>query len=312
MRKTILLTMFMSTVCAVIAQKDMDKEAIKAMCGCHSVKFDYAETFSSDTTYELYDQYHASAPAEWIFVDEETEDKIVIQHILVINDTIIIKHWRQDWIYQNQDLFRFTGERNWKHVQLSTSEIIGQWTQSVYQVDDSPRYQGTATWVHVDGKHFWENTTDAPLPRREYTKRSDYNIMQRTNKHILTDNGWMHEQDNLKIARDIENETIIVAEKGWNAYTKIDDSRCEAGKKWWEENKVYWRLVRAEWDKLFAQKQDIYIEKKIDNKMMWQVLFELGTEMEQKSISKPEKVSKEIAAIIDSFLELTAETDSVE
>ena len=29
----------------------------------------------------------------------------------------------------------------------------------IFQVDDSPRYEGTASWVHVDGKSYWENTT---------------------------------------------------------------------------------------------------------------------------------------------------------
>jgi ComF family protein len=215
---------------SVYAQSGEDQKAIKEMCGCYSVTFDYAETFSQDTNYKLHDQYHASASAEWIFVDEETDDKIVIQHLLVINDTMIIKHWRQDWLFQNQDFFWFDGDRRWKYDQLSANGVSGQWTQKVYQVDDSPRYEGSASWVHVDGKRYWENTTDAPLPRREFSKRSDYNVMQRTNKHILTDYGWLHEQDNLKIERDGSKDQVIVAEKGLNAYTKIDNAKCEAGR----------------------------------------------------------------------------------
>ena len=48
-------------------------------------------------------------------------------------------------------------------------DVKKQWTQKVYQVDDSPRYSGSATWVHVDGKRYWQNKTGAPLPRREYS-----------------------------------------------------------------------------------------------------------------------------------------------
>ena len=97
----------------------------------------------------------------------------------------IVKHWRQDWLFQNTDFYSYNGDNQWKYVTKSKDEVKGQWTQKVYQVDDSPRYEGSATWVHVDGKSYWENTTDAPLPRREYTKRSDYNITVRGNRHEI-------------------------------------------------------------------------------------------------------------------------------
>ncbi len=311
--KTIMLAVTRAFFCVKgLAQSEQDRKAIRDMCGCYSIKFDYAETFSQDTAYELHDQYHAETPAEWVFVDAETKGKIVIQHLLVINDTIIIKHWRQDWLYQNQDLYWFKGDLKWKYDQYSNDDVVGQWTQKVYQVDDSPRYQGSASWVHVDRKYFWENTTDAPLPRREYSKRSDYNIMQRTNRLILTDDGWLHDQDNLNIFRENGFDKIIVAEKGLNVCTKLDDSKCSGGQTWWEENKTYWRLVRAEWDEVFAQHQDIAITKKMDNKMLWQALFVCGAESQKKSLTKPKKVSKEIAAIIESFVTVTPLKGSLE
>jgi len=40
------------------------------------------------------------------------------------------------------------------------------------------------------------------LPRREYSKRSDYNVMMRGNHVEITDEGWLHEQDNEKVIRD--------------------------------------------------------------------------------------------------------------
>jgi hypothetical protein len=69
------------------------------------------------------------------------------------------------------------------------------------QVDDSPRYESIGTWVHVDGRHEWQSKTDSPLPRREFTKRSDYNVLRRGNRIYLTPQGWMFEQDNKKIVR---------------------------------------------------------------------------------------------------------------
>ena len=195
----LLLALSLIALGAFAQKKEMDREAIKAMCGCFEIKFDYAETFAADTAYEFHDPYHAEAGSELALLVEDSEDKIVIQHLLVINDSMIIKHWRQDWIFENQEFYMYNGNNSWNYKIKSKGKVKNQWTQKVYQVDDSPRYEGSATWVHVDGQHYWTSATDAPLPRREYSKRSDYNVMNRTNKHLVTDYGWLHEQDNLKL-----------------------------------------------------------------------------------------------------------------
>lgn len=297
------LISFSLLFCSVVlfaqnSNKEKDIEAIKAMTGCYRVTFDYAETFAADTNYQKKDNYHAAAPAEYVFVAEETDDKIVLQHILVMNDTTIIKHWRQDWIYENQDLFAFDKNKAWSYVELDANEVDGEWTQKVYQVDDGPRYEGTAPWVHVDGKHYWESVTDAPLPRREFSKRSDYNVMERTNRHEITNYGWMHEQDNKKIIRQASQDELLVEEKGYNRYIKIDEEQCDAGKDWWEKNGDYWAIVRSEWDKLFAQKEDINFKSSVDGKKMWEQLFALN-----KEAGKPnKKTAKEVREIINAYL----------
>jgi hypothetical protein len=118
-------------------------------------------TNAPDTAYEFHKR-HKSGGLEWVFVDEESKDKLVLQHLLVIDDSTIIKHWRQDWIYQNTDIYKYIKDLNWKFVKVPKEQVKGQWTQKVFQVDDSPRYQGAATWIHVDGKHYWESQADAP------------------------------------------------------------------------------------------------------------------------------------------------------
>ncbi|MFB0938546.1 MAG: hypothetical protein QMB29_06395, partial [Urechidicola sp.] len=184
------------------SKKEQDQKAIKDMCGCYEIKFKYTETFSPDIAYEKAYDYRANA-LEWAELVTDKDDNIEIQHLLVVNDTMVIKHWRQDWKFENQAIFNFESKNTWSTEELSKDRVEGQWTQKVYQVDDSPRYSGSATWVHVDGKHFWQNKIDAPLPRREYSKRSDYNIMSRGNTVQITDYGWLHEQDNDKIIREV-------------------------------------------------------------------------------------------------------------
>jgi len=296
------ILLFVSASICAQPKIQQDVKAIKSMSGCYSITFDYAETFPHIDEYQIRDPHHTGASAEWIFVEEETDDKIVIQHLLVIGDSTIVKHWRQDWLYENLDLYQFHKDMSWHFNRLPKKEVKGQWTQKVYQVDDSPRYEGTATWIHEDSKHYWESVADAPLPRREFTKRNDYNVMQRRNRHILTDYGWLHEQDNLKIIRENGNDTVIVEEKGLNKYTRIDDKHCEPAIDWWEENRDYWKLVRSEWDNIFDRRQNLYLIKEVDDKLLWEALFALGDEMAPRAVSDAEVVSAEIEKVIKSYI----------
>lgn len=282
-------------------KKKQDIEAIKAMCGCYDVTFNFAETFAAEKDYEFHDNYRSGA-LEYVFPVEETKDKIVLQHLLVIGDTMIIKHWRQDWIYENTDLYTYYKDNTWKYESLENGNVDGQWTQKVYQVDDGPRYEGTATWIHTDGRHYWENVADAPLPRREFSKRDDYNVMVRRNRQEIVDNGWVHEQDNDKVVRSPEGDKLLAREKGWNTYEKVDDAKCKIAKEWWGEHKNYWADVRAVWDELFASKQTISIKKKVDGKVLFMDLFALQDELLADDYDS-DKAKKEIRATIQKFLE---------
>ena len=172
-------------------------------------------------------------------------------------------------------------------------EVEGQWTQKVYQVDDSPRYEGSATWVHVDGKSYWENTTTAPLPRREYTKRSDYNVTLRGNRHEITEYGWLHDQDNAKVIRaEGKDDVTLAKEKGYNTYVKVDDSRCQAAQDWWKAHQDKWSTVRAKWDEVYGRHKNLQLEEKVDNKLLYKYLFD----------DENYNTAKQINPVIDSFI----------
>ena len=271
--------------------KQMDKKAIKSMCGCFDVGFHFAETFSysKDTNYMPSKIKHAGA-LEFAQLVEETEDKVVIQHLLIVGSEespYIIKHWRQDWIYENNDFYMFNHDNKWAYKNINDNDVKGQWTQKVYQVDDSPRYEGTASWVHVDGKHYWENTTDAPLPRREYTKRSDYNVTIRTNRHEILANGWVHDQDNKKVIREADSEDKLLAEeKGVNNYNRVDESKCKAAAEWWQENKDFWKQVRISWDEIYGLNKNLELEEKVEGKRLYDVLFGMDIKTSKKKINK--------------------------
>lgn len=267
------------------------------MCGCYEVKFNFAETFnySKDTlNYKPSKTKHDSC-LEWVELVEDQPNKIVMQHLLIVgkNDNDIVKHWRQDWLYENTDFYSFFEDRTWNFKKLTSKEVKGQWTQKIYQVDDSPRYEGSATWVHADGRNFWENTTDAPLPRREYTKREDYNVLKRTNVHEITKFGWIHDQDNDKIIRTEDGKnTLLAQKKGHDVYTKVDDSKCKIAQNWWKENTAVWKKVRDKWELVFLKNKDLALQKTVDNQPLFTKLFEL----------KPDASRDEVNQIIESYI----------
>ena len=275
------------------AQKKQDIEAIKEMCGCFEIDFKFSETFqySNDSNYSKSKNYNAKA-LEYAKLIKDEKGHISIQHLLVMGD-YIIKHWRQDWIFQNRNLLKYDGNNTWKYISKTKKDVKGQWTQKVFQVDDSPRYEGSATWVHADGKSFWENSSYAPLPRREYTKRNDYNIMIRGNRHEITEDGWVHDQDNFKVVKDSESdsEVIIASEKGINSYTRVDESNCMEAIKWWDENNEKWLLVLEKWNSIYSKKDDISLRQSVENKPLFSFLFD-------ENVVKRD----EIGLIIDRFV----------
>ncbi|WP_179349558.1 DUF6607 family protein [Winogradskyella pacifica] len=277
-------------------KKTLDQEAIKDMCGCFEVTFNFTETFnySNDSLYRP-SETKIDKGLEYAFAIEDEDDKISIQHLLQVgrpDSPHIVKHWRQDWLFQNQDFYMYNGDNNWTFEKKSKDAVKGQWTQKVFQVDDSPRYEGSGTWVHVDGKNYWENTTTAPLPRREYTKRSDYNITLRGNRHEITNYGWVHDQDNDKVLRETGKEDVIIAkEKGFNTYKKVDDSRCQASIDWWKAQQGKWALVRTKWDAVYNRNKDLTLAEKVDNKVLFKYLLDDEITAE-----------KDINSIIESFV----------
>ena len=273
----ICILLLITVTAAAQSKKTKDQTAIKEMCGCFEVTYNFAETFnySKDTTYKP-SKNKISSALEWAGLVIDDKNKISIQHILQVGNPakpMIVKHWRQDWLYQNTNFYMYNGDNNWTFQQKAKKEVKKQWNQKVYQVDDSPRYEGSGTWVHLNGKSYWESTTTAPLPRREYTKRNDYNITMRGNRHQINADGWFHDQDNSKLLRVDGQDLLIANEKGYNVYKKVADSRCQVAQEWWNKHNEKWQSVRNKWNEIFSRNTDLTLETKVDNKPLYKYLF---------------------------------------
>ena len=298
MNKSSFLSFLCIMLCITIysqSKKSKDIQSIKSMCGCFEIEFNFAETFvfSEKEGYQKSKTYKARA-LEWGQLILDEKNKISIQHLLIVGSKqfpSIVKHWRQDWIYQNTDLYLYDKNDKWSYISLDKKDVKGQWTQKVFQVDDSPRYEGSASWIHQDGKSYWENTTPAPLPRREFSKRSDYNVTLRGNRHEITSDGWIHDQDNKKIQKEDDSQFVLAHEKGYSTYTKVPDSECKAAVDWWDKNGSKWKMVRDKWDIIYSSNKDLTLKPTVDDKKLYSYLF---------SPSIDEK--NEIDSTIDMFL----------
>jgi hypothetical protein len=269
---------FLFTLVAGAQQLSGEKKMIEQLCGCFEVDFKYAETFSPDPDYKFHPREETGGVAELALPIEISDNKIVIQHLLIVSPTTVVKHWREEWTYENPVIWKYRGDRVWEKTVLPAEQVKGKWTQTVWEVADEPRYQGISQFVILDNRVLWQSTADAPLPRREYTVRSDYNILRRTNRIQITDSGYVHEQDNQKILRTGDHDEILVEEKGFNTYKRIDEKECASAFAYWEKSKDYWSLVRKTWQEYIDGKEMISLENKIDGKFLHEYLLALSRE----------------------------------
>lgn len=230
-------------------QKQQDRSAILAMAGDYEVTFDFEEKVSFVAGYKLKDP-KVSGAHEIVRVIEDNPDFISLQHILIVGDGMTVKHWRQDWAYEPEILMEYQGFNSWQQVKVAPEVRSGAWSQTVYQVDDAPRYAGVGRWTHSDGASIWESaSTLRPLPRRDATTRDDYHAIRAVNRHAITPEGWVHEQDNQKLVFS-EGETVLLAhEVGVNTYTKSTKLDASHAMEYWNNTKDYWSEIRNLWTK---------------------------------------------------------------
>lgn len=279
---------------------ERDRAAILAMLGEYAVSFRFEETVALAAGYEKRQDKDSDAHEAVVLV-EDRGDTLVLQHLLVVGDGQVVKHWRQDWHYQAPQRWAFSSDQTWRIEALPESKVAGHWTQCVYEVSDAPRYCGTGRWNHRYGVSTWTSDRSwRPLPRREYTVRSDYNALNVENRHTITPSGWTHEQDNTKAQRTEERTTAtLVREFGFNDYRRIEGFDFSPAYRYWEQTRDYWAQVRAEWDRRIAADGGIHLRTSVDGMAIIGPLF-----AQAERVQRGETVSPaDILAIFDAQTE---------
>lgn len=274
---------------------ERDRRAILAMAGPYRASFNFIETVVFDAGAGPARPYQ-SWGTEYIYVAEDSGDFISLQHVLVmfveeedggdVQGPFVVKHWRQDWRYEDRDMHVYVGDDTWEHRQLSARTARGAWTQAVSQVDGSPRYEAAGRWLHEPDYSVWTSErTWRPLPRRESSVRSDYDVLDGVNRHTIVPTGWVHEQNNLKLVLNedgepAEDQRYLAREIGVNRYERLEDFDFSAGHEYWSRTDEYWLLVRTAWEEVYAEHGRFRVVDERDGRTLYERLFEYAEDIE--------------------------------
>ena len=283
-----------------LSKFEKDRLAILSMQGEYRIFFDFMETMGFVPDY-VPKQPYQSWGTEFVVLVEDSKDFISLQHIMVmyfeqddgkVSLPIVVKHWRQDWKYQDNEINAYVGNNTWEKKRPLWAEKKGAWSQSVYQVDDSPRYQGYGKWDHADNFSSWtSNETWRPLPRREASIRDDYDVMIGTNIQTITPDGWVHEQNNKKVVLG-DSKKVIAKEIGLARYQRVDDFDWDAGKEFWETTYPFWEEVRSQWDKKLNTSKTFKLKKEVNGANPFVRLFELSNKYQNGDLDSINKIQK--------------------
>ena len=284
-----------SSEAGMAADFQRDRQSILAMAGDYKVTFDFIETVSFDADYVVMPP-KISGAQEVVRMIEDRGDFISLQHILVAThggETFPIKHWRQDWQYEPARVLVFIGGNAWEWRDLSAAERKGKWSQTVYQVDDAPRYGAVAAWTYELGAPTWAPGHEwRPLPRRDMKTRNDYHTINAVNRHVITPLGWVHEQDNDKVVLSSGAPVLLAREVGVNTYERDGDFPVEVALDYWDGTAEFWAEIRDEWTKVANENSKFGLTLQGETEALYNPLLELAGEVAEGTTPLAEAAAK--------------------
>jgi hypothetical protein len=294
-----------------LSKFERDRIAILAMAGGYKVDFSFVETIGFSSDFKRDRPYH-SWGTEYVYVIKDEPEFISLQHLMVmyfkqddgsISDPMVMKHWRQDWTYQDKSMLEYVHNNTWVKRKVKAAEAKGTWSQAVFQVDDSPRYESNGRWIHNPSFSTWLSaTTRRPLPRREFSIRNDYDALEGFNRHSITRYGWVQEEDNWKLSLDDggkpnDENPYLSKELGVARYQLTENVDFTPGDLYMQKTAVFWNIVRSQWAALISANQSLSLKKTVDGQPLFMSLFSSAEKEHQAK-----DMRKSIDAIITKYV----------
>lgn len=305
---------------ADLGDRERDRRAILAMAGDYRTSFDFIETIGFTEGYQPRAPYQ-SWGTERVYVVANEPEFVSLQHIIVMHfldadgfesDAMVVKHWRQDWQYEDAEVHAFQGRGAFARRVLDQASQKGAWTQTVFQVDDSPRYEAVGRWTHASGVSYWQSDDRRrPLPRREFSVRDDYQALYGSHRITITPAGWTQEEDALKLVLDENNRPsssrpYLAREAGLSRYDRVLDYDFSAGDEYWQNTGAFWSRVRHYWDALYKAESAFSFVKSAEGMPMFMALFGMAGEDYESEAD----MDTAIAALLASYVTIAPLTDS--
>ena len=292
--------------------RERDRRAILAMAGDYRTSFDFIETIGFTEGYQPRAPYQ-SWGTERVYVVANEPEFVSLQHIIVMHfldadgfesEAMVVKHWRQDWQYEDAEVHAFQGRGAFVRRALDPASNKGAWTQTVYQVDDSPRYEAVGRWTHASGVSYWQSDDRRrPLPRREFSVRDDYQALYGSHRITITPAGWTQEEDALKLVLDENNrpsrsQPYLAREAGLSRYDRVLDYDFSAGDDYWKETGAFWSRVRHYWDALYEAESEFSFVKSVEGMPMFMALFGMAEEEFESQADMDEAIAALLAPYV--------------
>jgi len=281
-----------------LAPRERDRRAILAMAGVYRVGFDFLEVASYAEAPAAARAPYQSWGTEKVYVDRDEPGFVSLVHILEMrmldkegkaSEPMVTKHWRQDWRHEPEAIVEYRGRDRWERRAVPEAQRRGTWLQTVYQVDESPRYASLGRWEHSASFSTWlSGETWRPLPRREWSVRDDYQVLIGTNRHTIGPTGWLQEENNLKAVltpqREIDAQRPYVGrEYGVARYERLRGAAFAGADRYHERTRNFWNAVRTQWAAAFAQQGMVTLKGPVDKLGLFMPLFERADAIEEGS-----------------------------
>jgi hypothetical protein len=278
-----------------LSNLERDRRAVLAMAGTYRVTFDFLEIVPFGNNSKPARPYQ-SWGTEKVYVDEDRGNFISLVHILqmqikqadgTISEPMVTKHWRQDWRFEPDTIVEYAGRERWQRRDVAKRERTGRWLQTVYQVDESPRYASIGRWEHSGSFSTWvSGDTWRPLPRREWSVRDDYQVLIGTNRHTIDATGWVQEENNLKGVLDANRQLdarqpYLAREYGVARYSLLKDLPFAEADLYYTRTRSFWSEVRVAWSNRFAKPAPVTLRGAVDKYGYFMPLFAQADELAQ-------------------------------
>ena len=283
---------------------DADRAAILAMAGRYRVT---TEATLPDAAPG--DPARTSTAVERILVVEDAPTRIDLQHLIVLEDQgIALKFWRQRWEYRAEASLSYEGGRTWGFDRTGTSGGGGggetgggeggigggggRWMRTVFDADDRPLYAATGVFSPVAstpnasalaepasaGGLSWQGgLTLTPAAGGAGTARPDAGVWALRDRVTVRRGGAWERHLTGTGGTDLGGPSGHASTSITVRYDPLPDpTNPDAAEAYWQQTATFWAAVRAAWDDVLAKRAAFTVREEVDGQPLWKRVFALA------------------------------------